>query len=63
VLDDAMRRRLAALNPKASARMANRLLEAHERKYWRPDAATLDALRNASDELEDQLEGIAAPAA
>ncbi|MDX2276563.1 MAG: magnesium chelatase subunit H [Hyphomonadaceae bacterium] len=63
VLDEAMRRRLAALNPKASARMANRLLEAHERQYWRPDAATLDALRNASDELEDQLEGIAAPAA
>ncbi|MGE3929443.1 MAG: magnesium chelatase subunit H, partial [Hyphomonadaceae bacterium] len=63
VLDDVMRRRMAALNPKASARMANRLLEAHERQYWRPDAATLDALRNASDELEDQLEGIAAPAA
>lgn len=63
VLDETMRRRLAALNPKASARMANRLLEAHDRHYWRPDAATLDALRNASDELEDQLEGIAAPAA
>lgn len=63
VLDEEMRRRLAALNPKASARMANRLLEAHERQYWRPDAATLNALRNASDELEDQLEGIAAPAA
>jgi magnesium chelatase subunit H len=63
VLDEAMRRRLATLNPKASARMANRLLEAHDRKYWRPDAATLNALRNASDELEDQLEGITAPAA
>jgi len=63
VLDEAMRRRLATLNPKASARMANRLLEAHDREYWRPDAATLNALRNASDELEDQLEGIAAPAA
>ncbi|MBC7770024.1 MAG: magnesium chelatase subunit H [Phycisphaerales bacterium] len=63
VLDEAMRRRLAALNPKASVRMANRLLEAHERQYWRPDAATLDALRNASDELEDQLEGVAATAA
>jgi magnesium chelatase subunit H len=62
VLDDAMRRRLAALNPKASARMANRLIEAHERQYWRPDAATLDALRHASDELEDQLEGVAAVA-
>ena len=63
VLDDEMRKRLTQLNPKASARMANRLLEAHERKYWRPDDSTLNALRNASDELEDQLEGISAPAA
>jgi magnesium chelatase subunit H len=60
VLDDEMRRRLAALNPKASARMANRLLEAHDRNYWQPDAATLAALQNAADELEDRLEGIAA---
>lgn len=63
VLDDAMRQRMAALNPKASARMANRLLEAHARNYWQPDSATLEALRNASDELEDNLEGIAAAAA
>ncbi|MBI1250410.1 MAG: magnesium chelatase subunit H [Alphaproteobacteria bacterium] len=63
VLDEAMRKRLAALNPKASARMANRLLEAHARSYWAPDEATLDALRDASDDLEDHLEGIAAPAA
>lgn len=58
VLDEAMRRRLADLNPKASARMANRLLEAHERNYWQPDAATLEALRQAGDELEDRLEGV-----
>ena len=38
--------------------MASRLLEAHERKYWSPDAATLKALRDASDEIEDRLEGI-----
>lgn len=63
VLDDVMRQRMAALNPKASARMANRLLEAHARNYWQPDSATLEALRNASDELEDNLEGIAAAAA
>jgi magnesium chelatase subunit H len=63
VLDEDLRRRMTALNPKASARMANRLLEAHERKYWRPSDETLDALRHASDELEDHLEGIAAPAA
>ena len=60
VLDEAMRRRLAALNPQASARMANRLIEASERSYWTPDAATLAALQGAADELEDRLEGIAA---
>lgn len=60
VLDEAMRRRLAELNPQASARMANRLLEASDRNYWQPDAATLSALQGAADELEDRLEGIAA---
>ncbi|MEO1467596.1 MAG: magnesium chelatase subunit H, partial [Pseudomonadota bacterium] len=59
VLDEAMRRRLSALNPKASARLAGRLIEAHERAYWEPDAATLAALQAASEELEDRLEGIA----
>jgi magnesium chelatase subunit H len=53
-----MRERMAALNPKASARMANRLLEASDRAYWAPDAATLEALRNAADDLEDRLEGL-----
>ena len=60
VLDEAMRQRMAALNPQASARMANRLIEASERSYWTPDAATLAALQGAADELEDRLEGIAA---
>ncbi|MEL6577436.1 MAG: cobaltochelatase subunit CobN, partial [Pseudomonadota bacterium] len=58
VLDEAMRRRLATLNPKASARLASRLIEAHERDYWQPDDETLAALHAASDELEDRLEGI-----
>jgi magnesium chelatase subunit H len=60
VLDPAMRDRLAALNPAASARMANRLIEASDRAYWTPDAATLAALRDAADALEDRMEGIAA---
>lgn len=60
VLDEAMRARLADLNPTASSRMANRLLEASERNYWQPDAATLAALQDAADALEDKLEGIAA---
>jgi magnesium chelatase subunit H len=60
VLDAAMRQRMAAMNPEASMRMANRLLEASARNYWAPDAETLAALRGAADELEDRLEGIAA---
>ncbi|MBM7068602.1 magnesium chelatase subunit H [Actibacterium sp. 188UL27-1] len=60
VLDEEMRKRLAALNPQASARMAGRLLEANDRAYWQPDEETLAALQDAADELEDRLEGIAA---
>ncbi|HBG99184.1 MAG TPA: magnesium chelatase subunit H [Rhodobacteraceae bacterium] len=60
VLDAEMRARLAKLNPAASARMANRLLEAHDRNYWQPDQATLEALQDAADEIEDRMEGIAA---
>jgi magnesium chelatase subunit H len=58
VLDKAMRDRIAALNPTASARLTNRLLEAQERSYWTPDEATLAALRAAGEELEDRLEGV-----
>ncbi len=58
VLDTAMQERLANLNPKASARVANRLIEAHERHYWSPDEATLSKLRQASEDLEDRLEGV-----
>ncbi len=58
VLDDAMRERLSTLNPTASVKLANRLLEAHERHYWTPDATMLDALRRAGEELEDRLEGV-----
>ncbi|MFB1485630.1 MULTISPECIES: magnesium chelatase subunit H [unclassified Thiocapsa] len=63
VLDEEMRNRLAQLNPTASAKVANRLIEAHERNYWSPDAATLEALRQAGEELEDRLEGIIEEAA
>jgi magnesium chelatase subunit H len=58
IADPAMRERLAALNPQASARVANRLIEAHERNYWTPDPEMLDLLRRAGEELEDRLEGV-----
>ncbi|MBC7801661.1 MAG: magnesium chelatase subunit H, partial [Gemmatimonadaceae bacterium] len=38
VLDDEMRARIADLNPKASAKIVNRLIEATDRNYWTPDA-------------------------
>jgi magnesium chelatase subunit H len=63
VLDPEMRDRLAALNPAASAKIANRLIEAHQRNYWSPDAETLEALQRAGDELEDRLEGVGLEAA
>ena len=58
VLDVALRRRLSDLNPAATANVANRLIEASERRYWSPDPETLAALRAASAEIEDRLEGI-----
>jgi magnesium chelatase subunit H len=58
VLDEAMRDRLAKLNPKASLKLTNRLIEAHERSYWQPDEAMLEQLRAASEQLEDRLEGV-----
>ena len=58
ILDEDMRKRLAMLNPKAAARVANRLLEAQERNYWDPDEASLNALREAGEDLDDWIEGI-----
>ena len=58
VLDETMRERLAELNPKASARLSERLIEAHERSYWTPDEETLEALKRAGEEIEDRLEGV-----
>ena len=53
----------ARLPPKASVKLANRLIEACERNYWNPDDETWKALRDAGEELEDRIEGIPAEAA
>ncbi len=63
VLDPEMRERLAKLNPTASAKIANRLIEAHDRNYWTPDEKTREALQRAGEELEDRLEGVGLEAA
>ena len=63
LLDPQMRDRLAKLNPTASARVANRLIEASERAYWKPEPEMLEAILRASEDLEDRLEGVHAIAA
>ena len=63
MLDPEMRDRLARLNPAASAKVANRLIEASERQYWKPDAELLEALRRAGEEFEDRIEGVTSGAA
>ncbi|MBU6365051.1 MAG: magnesium chelatase subunit H [Gemmatimonadetes bacterium] len=60
VLDEAMREKLAGLNPDAALGVAQRLLEATDRGFWAPDDETLAALRDAAGALEDRLEGIPA---
>lgn len=58
LLDEEMRNKLASLNPKASAKLANRLIEAQERNYWSPSESMLAAIEKASEALEDRLEGV-----
>jgi magnesium chelatase subunit H len=58
VLDKAMRDRLARLNPNAAVAIAQRLVEANDRGYWKPTNEMLDALKDATAELEDRLEGV-----
>ena len=43
---------------RVDAVIANRLLEASQRKFWQPAPHVLEALRQAGDELEDRLEGV-----
>ena len=58
LLDEAMRERLAQLNPQATAGMARRLLEASDRGFWETDETTLERLRSIYADLEDRLEGV-----
>ena len=59
LLDEAMRERLAKLNPHAAAGVARRLLEANSRGFWDADEGTLEQLREIYADLEDRLEGVA----
>ena len=58
IMDPEMRSRLADLNPTASAKVVNRLLEASRREYWKPNEQILSVLEKAGQDLEDKIEGI-----
>ncbi len=63
MLDGELRERMAKLNATAAAKIADRLLEAKERRYWAPDDQVLSVLKGISEDLEDRLEGISVGAA
>jgi magnesium chelatase subunit H len=58
-LDPAMAVRLNAANPEAFRTIVGRLLEAHGRGFWTPDAEVIEKLRACYDANEAQLEGVA----
>ncbi|HJT30233.1 MAG TPA: cobaltochelatase subunit CobN [Pyrinomonadaceae bacterium] len=58
LFDEQMLERLRDLNPHSAHSLAQRLLEANGRGYWEVDEGVLEKLREISNSLEDQLEGV-----
>jgi magnesium chelatase subunit H len=59
LLDPIMFERLLELNPHSLRSLMERLLEAHDRGYWKPDEDVLEKLRESLDNLKHRLELIA----
>ena len=59
VLDEEMLARLRDLNPHSARALVSRLLEAEGRGYWEADPQTVARLREALNDLEDKIEGVA----
>jgi magnesium chelatase subunit H len=58
LFDEQMLERLRDLNPHSAHSLTQRLLEANGRGYWDVDKDVLEKLREISNSLEDQLEGV-----
>jgi magnesium chelatase subunit H len=56
--DAAMAEQLQKSNPEAFRNIVGRMLEAHGRGFWHPDAETLSKLRSLYELAEEQLEGV-----
>jgi magnesium chelatase subunit H len=59
LLDPIMFERLLELNPHSLRSLMERLLETHDRGYWKPDEDVLEKLRESLDNLKHRLELIA----
>jgi magnesium chelatase subunit H len=59
VLDEEMLGRLAKLNPHSARSLVARLLEAEGRGFWQAEAGVVERLREAFNDLEDRVEGVA----
>ena len=55
-LDELMRERLSALNPKAMRNIVGRMLEANGRGLWDGDPAMIEQLQDIYADLEDRIE-------
>ncbi|KAI8464745.1 MAG: CobN/magnesium chelatase [Monoraphidium minutum] len=60
-LDPEMAAKLRAANPQAYANVLRRCLEAAGRGIWTPDESVVEQLRQRFAEMDDELEGVAAP--
>lgn len=57
-LDAEMAAKLRKANPEAFRNIVGRMLEAHGRGFWQPDAEVLEKLRQLYNITEDELEGV-----
>jgi magnesium chelatase subunit H len=57
-LDAAMAEKLRQANPEAFRNIVGRMLEAHGRGFWSPDAEKLDKLRSLYEQTDEELEGV-----
>ncbi len=57
-LDAAMAEKLRQANPEAFRNLVGRMLEAHGRGFWQPDADQLEQLRQLYDLTDADLEGV-----
>jgi len=57
-LDAEMAQKLRDANPEAFRNLVSRMLEAHGRGFWQPDAEKLDKLRELYNLTDEEIEGV-----